>query len=68
MICLKCHCEEFVRVDQARIEQEIRDEIVAFWGPALACKRCGAMTLDDRCANELIKQFWEYRKRNWRHR
>lgn len=45
MICLRCENQEFVRKEKALIEQEFKGELLKVKSPALACSKCGWITV-----------------------
>jgi putative zinc finger/helix-turn-helix YgiT family protein len=65
MICLQCDNEEFLPKQDAVIEQEFRGEAFRIQMPALACAKCGWITVDLQQADELRKRTADaYRKKH----
>lgn len=65
MICLRCDNEEFLPKQDAVIEQEFRNELFQIRMPALACAKCGWVTVDLKQADELRKRTADaYRKKH----
>jgi putative zinc finger/helix-turn-helix YgiT family protein len=65
MICLQCDNEEFVLKQDAVIEQEFKGETFHIKMPALACAKCGWITVDTDQADELRKRTADaYRKKH----
>ena len=65
MICLQCDNEVFLPKQDAVIEQEFRGEAFRIQMPALACAKCGWITVDLQQANELRKRTADaYRKKH----
>ena len=53
MNCLRCDNHEFVRKDHAVIEQEFRGENLKVKSPAMACSKCGWVTVGLNQLDEL---------------
>lgn len=65
MICLQCDNEEFVAKLDAVIQQEFKGELLDVHTPALACSKCGWLTVDLDQAEELRRRTADaYRKKH----
>jgi len=65
MICLRCDNEEFVPKQDAVIEQELKGEAFHVQTPALACSKCGWITVDAQTTEELRRRTADaYRKKH----
>src|SRR2546427_605492 len=65
MICLRCDNEEFVTKPDAVIQQEFRNERLEIQMTALACSKCGWITVDLDQADELRRRTADaYRKKH----
>jgi len=65
MICLRCDNQEFVPKQDAVIEQEFKGEVFQVQAPALACSKCGWITLDAETTDELRRRTADaYRKKH----
>ena len=63
LICLRCDHEEFVLKADAEVEQEFRGETLTVRAPAMACGKCGWVTLGPGQLDELRKRTADaYRK------
>lgn len=65
MICLRCDNEEFLPKQDAVIEQEFKGELFQIQTPALACSKCGYVTVDAERTEELRRRTADaYRKKH----
>src|SRR5438876_4143970 len=65
MICLRCNNETFTEAPNAVIEQEFKGETLKVQTPALACAKCGWITLDPAHADELRRRTADaYRRKH----
>lgn len=65
MICLRCDNEEFVTKPDEVIRQEFRNELLEIRMSALACSKCGWVTVDLDQAEELRRRTADaYRKKH----
>jgi hypothetical protein len=56
MICLVCDNEEFVLAPKSIIEQEFKGKTLKIVTPAMACSKCGWLTIDIDQADELCRR------------
>ena len=65
MFCLRCDNQEFVVKLDAVIEQEFRGELLKVQTPALACAKCGLLTVDAERTEELRRRTADaYRRKH----